>query len=450
MNSDSDSDDSPSEENVPQLKLDQTTDVNEFVSGYRKFWNEQNKPASQTNQNTANTFPTDEFSDSETEYAPYEDKKTTVAQNGAHAQSVKEEANKLSTNQTKNVSNKHKTATDKVIKCKKQKIKERFCNSQWTVTPIKDEIMKPNDNLVENMFDNLEYETLNKVNTKIDKLKSVPMVKKQKITVTKGQMDGKQSDLEFPREKIRPEVDEELTNEDVDTLKQKNGLESIDSGFLSLADNNTDKSNADASKNTIDNSVNIDPNNFLTVKEVRLDTKLPTVATGDDNSDTENDQRAFIAEAFEDDDLMEDFSKEKQDVIDNDKPQDVDLTLPGWGSWGGKGVKVSKRKRKRFIVKAPSEVPRRDENKGSLIINEHKDTKVRKHQVSEVPFPFKSVKDYEASIRAPIGDTFVPQTAFRRLIKPSLVTKKGTIIEPMSKEVLLNQKFTQNGLLVKR
>ncbi len=44
--------------------------------------------------------------------------------------------------------------------------------------------------------------------------------------------------------------------------------------------------------------------------------------------------------------------------------QDIDLTLPGWGEWGGGGLKPSKRKRKRFIIKAPPPEKRRDENKG--------------------------------------------------------------------------------------
>lgn len=40
---------------------------------------------------------------------------------------------------------------------------------------------------------------------------------------------------------------------------------------------------------------------------------------------------------------------EKEAIIDKDTPKDIDLTLPGWGSWGGPGIKVTKRKRKRFV-----------------------------------------------------------------------------------------------------
>lgn len=53
-------------------------------------------------------------------------------------------------------------------------------------------------------------------------------------------------------------------------------------------------------------------------------------------------------------------------------------------------------------------------------------------QVHDLPFPFKSVKDYETSIRAPIGNTWVPQSAFMKFIQPSVLTRLGSIIEPMS------------------
>ena len=52
-------------------------------------------------------------------------------------------------------------------------------------------------------------------------------------------------------------------------------------------------------------------------------------------------------QAFAADDVVADFSSEKDAMKQRDKPKDIDLTLPGWGDWGGGGLKVSKRKRKR-------------------------------------------------------------------------------------------------------
>jgi U3 small nucleolar RNA-associated protein 14 len=49
------------------------------------------------------------------------------------------------------------------------------------------------------------------------------------------------------------------------------------------------------------------------------------------------------------------------------------------------------------------------------------------------------VKDFEASIRAPIGNTWIPETAHRKLTKPSVITKLGAIIKPMDEDMLVNK-----------
>merc|ERR1712064_260509 len=100
-----------------------------------------------------------------------------------------------------------------------------------------------------------------------------------------------------------------------------------------------------------------------------------------EDDDEEDEQRGIIAEAFADDNVIDDSKNEK----------DIDLTLPGWGEWGGGGAMPSKRKRRRFTIKAPPPEKRKDSNTGHLILNTDKDTKLRKHQVSTIPFPFNSV-----------------------------------------------------------
>jgi len=185
----------------------------------------------------------------------------------------------------------------------------------------------------------------------------------------------------------------------------------------------------------------LDPDNFMTVETKELKSDLPEIYgyNDQDDSDDENNQRQMIAEAFAEDDVVADFQKEKEQLVKNSKPKDIDLTLPGWGEWGGGGLAPSKRKRKRFTIKAPPAEKRRDENKGNLIINAHKDNKIREHKVGKIPFPFTSVSDFEASIRAPIGNTFLPRTAFLKLVKPSIETKMGEVIEPMDRTQLLKK-----------
>lgn len=88
----------------------------------------------------------------------------------------------------------------------------------------------------------------------------------------------------------------------------------------------------------------------------------------------------------------------------------------------------------------PKDAPRRDENKGDIIIVEQNSAKLRKHLVSDLPYPFTSVKDYEASIRAPIGREFVTEQVHSKLIQPTVKTKLGQVIEPMDEDILINTK----------
>ena len=55
----------------------------------------------------------------------------------------------------------------------------------------------------------------------------------------------------------------------------------------------------------------------------------------------------MIEEAFAGDDVIRDFLKEKREAMEASKPKDLDLTLPGWGEWGGMGLKPSAKKRRR-------------------------------------------------------------------------------------------------------
>ena len=48
----------------------------------------------------------------------------------------------------------------------------------------------------------------------------------------------------------------------------------------------------------------------------------------------------LVAQAFAGDNVIEEeFIKEKEKIVQEGTPQDKDVTLPGWGVWGGSGVK---------------------------------------------------------------------------------------------------------------
>lgn len=64
--------------------------------------------------------------------------------------------------------------------------------------------------------------------------------------------------------------------------------------------------------------------------------------------EVERDQKQMIKEAFAGDDVIKEFLKEKREAIQANKPKDLDLTLPGWGEWGGMDLKPSAKKRHRW------------------------------------------------------------------------------------------------------
>ncbi|XP_064594449.1 LOW QUALITY PROTEIN: U3 small nucleolar RNA-associated protein 14 homolog A-like [Liolophura sinensis] len=177
----------------------------------------------------------------------------------------------------------------------------------------------------------------------------------------------------------------------------------------------------------------VDPKKLFTLETKVQFASLPDIVVNDDEDIAEDEQRMTIAEAFADDDVIEEFAREKERSGQRQKAKDIDLTLPGWGQWGGTGVQVNKKRRKRFLIKAPQGPPRKDRKLGNVIISEQKDEAIAKHQVSHLPFPYTNVQQFERSIRAPVGKTWNPETAFKKMTKPKVVTRLGTVIKPMDK-----------------
>ncbi|XP_023335201.1 U3 small nucleolar RNA-associated protein 14 homolog A [Eurytemora carolleeae] len=257
------------------------------------------------------------------------------------------------------------------------------------------------------------------------------------------EMDDMFEDAEFSvKRKVREEMnrmDEEEKEDEEDEEKEETGLEHAES--LNYPQKSSNGKLRPDKTVKVHKKDDVDPDDFLTVKTKNLKSGLPEIYgyNEEDEQDSDDEQRRMIAEAFAEDDVLADFQKEKAELVAASKPKDIDLTLPGWGEWGGGGLMPSKRKRRRFTIKAPPVEKRRDENRGNLIINVDKDEKIRAHKVSKVPYQFNAVSDFEASIRAPIGSTFLPRTAFLKLVKPKVVTKMGEVIQPMDRSHLLNR-----------
>uniref|UniRef100_A0A1B0CMP4 Putative smooth muscle caldesmon n=1 Tax=Lutzomyia longipalpis TaxID=7200 RepID=A0A1B0CMP4_LUTLO len=238
-----------------------------------------------------------------------------------------------------------------------------------------------------------------KITRKIEKLckvKENPKKSRQERR-KEGNQDENYLNLELKKNAQRPEIDEAL-EESTERRKGVNsqGLDNIKAVLSSGHE-----------KETPEEVANIAPDNFATVEIKSLNTALPDVMhEEDDGEEVRVNGKLSLTEAFEDDDIFKDFSREKSDQIAADQPQDIDLTLPGWGSWTGQGVV---KRQKRMILKFPKNLPRKDSTKNSVIINEILSEKAKEHLVRDLPYPFTSVRDFEASIRAPVGRTFVPE-----------------------------------------
>lgn len=150
-------------------------------------------------------------------------------------------------------------------------------------------------------------------------------------------------------------------------------------------------------------------------------------------------QRQLVSEAFAGDDVLADFTAEKQAEIDAEKPKEVSTYLPGWGSWSGKGVKTSKKKaeeRKNKFTKVTAGLDptkRKDFGMNNVIINQKRDKKADKFKSDDVPYPYTSRAQYEMAMRNPLGPEWNTRTQHQRMTLPRVLTKPGKAIKPIEK-----------------
>lgn len=281
-----------------------------------------------------------------------------------------------------------------------------------------------NEDVLDDIFDEAEEFLDKKVSRKLSQLRSGILADSEETEDNTTSSRAYHGDLNFKKKHSKPMLDEELNETQFEDEVNNQDIKKEVAKLSKHATTSTD-------------TANINPEDFMKTKKIYLKTALPNFEQGeDDETDAAMEKQLTIAEAFEDDDILNEFQQENADENEKKQPKDIDLTLPGWGSWGGCGIKP---RSKKLIIKFPKEEPRRDENKGHVIIVDEKNDGLRKHQVSNLPFPFTSIKDYEAALRAPVGRDFVPEIAHNLLTKPAVTTQLGTIIAPIDKDVLLRQ-----------
>ena len=214
-------------------------------------------------------------------------------------------------------------------------------------------------------------------------------------SVENGDKGGDLSAYDFDNKSITsepPEMQEEFSEELSEGLVRKSTLEDFehrDEDFevkqiRRPKEAIEEEEDSKITENETELITDIDPFKFISMSGATIiDSSIPVTEEGNEEDEDEEQQRRMtLAEAFADDDVIEQFKEEKKQVVNASTPKDIDLTLPGWGEWGGSGMDISKRKKRKFIIKAPPAPKRRDGNKEHLIINQDKNTIMRRQQES--------------------------------------------------------------------
>lgn len=430
-----------------------SSEVDDFVSGYRKYWQDRNENEKELKAYQADEAAPAEEVDANGSAVPVKAgadtkkaaKKRTVGDDAVASANVK--AKKQS-----KTSASHDDA--RTIPAKKSKTNKGWLEEDMSpepaavaVLPVKVPKSKKQkaslaDNL-DDLFDDAEEEMRAKFEQRSKQLKtrlaSTQPATKTNAKSKKRSIDDK-IDLRLKKKIVRPTIDEEL---DIGAgAPAENPLHAQINEALTNIKAQNGHVNGGASEN-------INPDDIAKVKAPQhLQTALPDMVYGAGENEFQDyedmdyhfdeEKKLTIAEAFEDDDIVAEFEREKEDESKKNGPEEIDLSVPGWGSWSGSGIDPSKQKTKRkLILRFPEPEKRRNDNQGNVVLIENRDEQLKKHLVADLPFPFTSVDDYEQSIRQPLGKDFVPATAHRVLTKPAVVTKSGAIIEPMNQNMLV-------------
>eukprot|EP00835_Amoeboradix_gromovi_P003827 NODE_269_length_12236_cov_0.516932.p1 type:complete len:596 gc:universal NODE_269_length_12236_cov_0.516932:6510-8297(+) len=141
------------------------------------------------------------------------------------------------------------------------------------------------------------------------------------------------------------------------------------------------------------------------------------------------DQKALVQEAF--DDAADEFKKEKKEIEDHEGDKVIDLTLPGWGTWGGLNSKPRLQNIKTKTVKGISKASRHDRKREKVIIREKRSKLVDKYLIKKIPYPYKSAKEYEGVLNCPSGKEWNTHNNYAKVNKPRVETRLGKIIMPL-------------------
>lgn len=346
----------------PWLKVGKTNDtgngeVGEFLSGYRKYWQERNdKQKELADYKAADVSVNEEPEPSDEEL----EKSVESVEIPKKSASFKKQSAKLKLGKKSKV---NAGWIEEDISVESKTISKKNKNEKLGK---KEKKLKKKTQLVDNiddLFDDAEDVIRVKAKQKLDKLKS-KLEQKNKGKKYEDWSDNddveKQNDhidLSFKKQNPRANEDEELNGDDVNSENLLSNR--ITNALNSIKTNGRSGTQTKNGTSTNFDAENINPDDIAKVKPQHLSTALPdTIYTnGDDGFNEYDDDYHFdeekkmtIAEAFEDDDIVAEFRREKNEENKKNEPQEIDMSLPGWGSWGGTGIDPTKQKTKRKLI----------------------------------------------------------------------------------------------------
>jgi len=209
----------------------------------------------------------------------------------------------------------------------------------------------------------------------------------------------------------------------------------------------------------------------------------------EDGDDEVDEQTILLRRAFAEDDVTEEFEKEKEQ-LERSKDLPAALALPGWGSWAGGSEKgnaaaqngkdaqsgkshtqtkpkqnpafptipdadatlyaipeMGNEKKQQMTLQtelddhprnAPTTRKRKTlktvrSNKIQLIVDKDKMHIDEKYTVRDLPIGM-TPEEFQREIATPLGREWTPTLVHRSLTKPAVVTKAGRAIEPITLE----------------
>lgn len=195
-------------------------------------------------------------------------------------------------------------------KCKtnnKNKLKyKKSGTSRWVISEIEDVEESKHidlDKIFERVEDNVNEKICKKVaefNNEFE-ISLLSEKKDKKSRKAKVEYENELDKLGLKSQRpMRPVIDEPLSYSNEDSKQAKTNLNTVINPVKST------KSSAE-----------IDPNNFMVVKTKYMKTALPNDMLADalDDNDVEDDQQQLISEAFADDDVVDEFRKEKEEEV---------------------------------------------------------------------------------------------------------------------------------------